>query len=332
MNWNAFDLNLLVVFDAVAHERSLTRAGRRLGMSQPAVSHALARLRVMLKDELFVRTPEGMLPTARAERIAGPARNALRDLQVTLESPEFDASRSSRRFTIAANTYAAHAVIPAFARRLAIEAPSVVLEVRPIGTQHVLDHLDDGGAELALNTLTEGGDRFKCVGLLDDDYVAILSDDNPASVEPVLSIERFAALPHIGVSSGCDMSFIDEALAGRGLARVVSAIVPLNSLIMMLIGSGAVAVVPRRVAADVTAVLPLVTRALPFPSSRVELSMIWHRRLDSDPAQRWLRGTLRATVNENGLTRPSVVPPWRRSRRPGAPISPERPISPVVSI
>jgi DNA-binding transcriptional LysR family regulator len=95
------------------------------------VSHALARLRAMLKDELFVRTPEGMLPTARAGRMAGPARNALRDLRVTLESPEFGASLSSRRFTIAANTYAAHAVIPAFARRLETLAPSVILEARP---------------------------------------------------------------------------------------------------------------------------------------------------------------------------------------------------------
>jgi DNA-binding transcriptional LysR family regulator len=299
MNRNAIDLNLLVVFDAVVHEKSLTRAGLRLGMSQPAVSHALARLRVILKDELFVRTPEGMLPTARAERMAGPARNALRDLWLTLEPTEFDATRSSRRFTIAANTYAAHAVIPAFARRLAVRAPLVVLEVRPIG-RHVLDHLDSGGVELALNTLTDGGDRFKCVGLLDDEYVAILSGDNPAANEPALSIERFAALPHFAINSGADdMRFVDEALADRGLARVVSATVPLNSLIMMLINSGALAVVPRRVAADVTAVLPLIMRSLPFPSSRVALSMIWHRRVDNDPAQKWLRGTLRAAVNCN---------------------------------
>jgi DNA-binding transcriptional LysR family regulator len=299
MSRNAIDLNLLVVFDAVAHEKSLTRAGLRLGMSQPAVSHALARLRVMLKDELFVRTPEGMLPTARAERMVGPARDALRDLRITLESTEFDATRSSRRFTIAANTYATHAVIPALARQLATRAPAVVLDVRPIG-RHMLDHLDSGGIELALNTLTEGGDRFKCVGLLDDDYVAILSGDNPASAEPELSVERFAALPHLAINSGCDeMRFIDDALIGRGLARVVSATVPLHSLIMMLINSSALAVVPRRVAADVTAVLPLIMRPLPFPSSRVALSMIWHRRLDNDPAQRWLRETLRTAVNGN---------------------------------
>ena len=300
MNWNRFDLNLLVVFDAVAHEKSLTRAGQRRRMSQPAVSRALARLRVMLKDELFVRTPEGMLPTARAERIVGPARDALRDLHVTLKSPEFDVSQSSRRFTIAANTYAAHAVIPGFARHLAVHAPAVVLEVRPIGTRRVFDHLDDGSIELALDTLSEGGDRFKCAGLLDDDYVAVLSGDNPACGEAALTIERFANLPHIAISSGRDdMNFIDEALAGRGLARVVSAMVPLHSLIMLLINSGALAIMPRRIAADVTAVLPLIMRPLPFPSSRVALSMIWHRRLDNDPAHRWLRGALRTAVKES---------------------------------
>src|SRR6201998_4038733 len=81
MNWGAFDLNLLVVFDAVMQERSVTRAGSRIGLSQPAVSHALNRLRYMLKDQLFVRTPEGMVPTPRAEQLADPLRRALNDMQ-----------------------------------------------------------------------------------------------------------------------------------------------------------------------------------------------------------------------------------------------------------
>src|SRR5260370_12929074 len=138
MTWNAFDLNLLVIFDAVIQEKTLTRAGQRLGMSQPAVSHALARLRHMLKDELFVRTPEGMRPTPRAERMVEPVRAALQELQLTLEADEFDASQASRSFTIAANNYAARAVVPALFRRVAMLAPSVVLEVRPIGMQHLL--------------------------------------------------------------------------------------------------------------------------------------------------------------------------------------------------
>ncbi|HEX3573174.1 MAG TPA: LysR family transcriptional regulator [Rhodopila sp.] len=297
MAWNAFDLNLLVVFDAVEQDRNLTRAGTRLGMSQPAVSHALARLRHLLKDELFVRTPSGMRPTPRAERMVGPIRAALQELQVTLEADEFDAADASNTFTIAANNYAARAVVPALAHRVSQLAPSVVLDVRPIGMLHVLDQLDGGGVQLALTSLTEGGDRFKCVGLLEDEYVVLLGDRHPVANLPDLSIERFAALPHIAItSSGDDTNFIDDALADHGLTRFIPAKVPLHALIPVLINSGALAVMPRRAAADLMAFCPVVMRPLPFPSPRVGLSMIWHRRLDNHPAHRWLRGTLRTAV------------------------------------
>jgi DNA-binding transcriptional LysR family regulator len=227
----------------------------------------------------------------------GPVRTALRELQVTLESDEFDASRASNTFTIAANNYAARAVIPAFARRVAQLAPSVALEVRPIGMVHVLDQLDSGGAQLALTALAEGGDRFKCVGLLEDDYVVILSSDHPAAEDPDLSIARFAALPHIGItSSGDDTHFVDDSLAEQGLTRLVPIKVPLHSLMAVLVGSQALAVMPRRVAAGLVRIYPLTTRPLPFPSPRVGLSMIWHRRMDNHSAHRWLRSTMRASV------------------------------------
>src|ERR1019366_9524786 len=196
MNWNTFDLNLLVVFDAVMQEKNLTRTGQRLGLTQSAVSHALSRLRHMLNDELFVRSPEGMLPTPRAERMAGPIHQALQDLRIVLEADEFEPSQASRRFTIAANNYAARAVIPAFVRCVAMLAPSVVIEVRPIGLLNTLDQLDAGTVELVLDTVGEGAERFKCVGLLEDDYVAILSADHPVAGEPALSMEHVKDLPH----------------------------------------------------------------------------------------------------------------------------------------
>src|ERR1700680_3096028 len=101
MNWGAFDLNLLIVFDAVMQERSVTRAGGGIGLSQPAMSHALNRLRHMLKDELFVRTPEGMAPTPRAEALALPLRNALSEMQLALEPTKFDPAAADRRFALA---------------------------------------------------------------------------------------------------------------------------------------------------------------------------------------------------------------------------------------
>src|SRR5260221_14782555 len=96
MNWGAFDLNLLIVFDAVMQERSVTRAGQRVGLSQPAMSHALSRLRHMLKDELFIRAPEGMVPTPRAEALAQPLRHALSEMQLALAPAAFDPAASDR--------------------------------------------------------------------------------------------------------------------------------------------------------------------------------------------------------------------------------------------
>ncbi|HUN40447.1 MAG TPA: LysR family transcriptional regulator [Acetobacteraceae bacterium] len=297
MNWNTFDLNLLVVFDAVMQERNLTRAGQKLGLSQSAVSHALARLRQMLNDELFVRSTDGMLPTPRAERISGPIHEALQGVRVTLESDEFDAAQAERTFTIAANNYAALAVVPGLVHRVAKLAPAAVLEVRPIGMAPVLDQLDRGTVELALSTLIDGGERFKCAGLLVDEFVALLSNDLAVAEDTEFSVEQFAQVPQIAVTSSDDNTeFVDEALAGYGLSRQIVTKVPLHSLWPVLMGSGALAVVPRRVAADAVAFRPLTMRPLPFQSPPVSLSMIWHRRLDHDPAHRWLRATLRASV------------------------------------
>jgi DNA-binding transcriptional LysR family regulator len=299
-NWNTFDLNLLVVFDTVMQEKNLTRTGQRLGLTQSAVSHAVARLRQMLNDELFVRTPEGMLPTPRAERMFGPIHQALMDMRVTLEADAFDPSQASRTFTIAANNYAARAVIPGFVRHVATLAPAVVVEVRPVGMLHALDQLDAGAVELVLDTLTDGGERFKCVGLLEDDYVAILSGDHPQASEPTLSVEHIAALPHITItSSHDDTRFVEDALAEHGLVRRVWTRVPLHSVLSVLTGSKALAIVPRRVAASFIAPSPLVVRPLPFLSPRVSLAMMWHRRLDHDAAHVWLRAALRASVKES---------------------------------
>jgi DNA-binding transcriptional LysR family regulator len=116
----------------------------------------------------------------------------------------------------------------------------------------------------------------------------------------MLSIEHIGGLPHITItSSGDDTQFVDDALAEHGLARHVWARVPLHSLLSVLVGSRALAVVPRRVAADFMTTSPLIIRPLPFVSPRVSLSMIWHRRLDHHAAHRWLRATLRASVKES---------------------------------
>ncbi len=296
-NWGTVDLNLLIVFDAVMQERNLTRAGKRLGLSQPAASHALARLRQMLHDDLFIRTPDGMRPTPRAEQMAQPVREALRELRITLEPEAFEPASSTREFSLAVNNYAARAIVPALARIVGNLAPRVSLDINPIGMRDVFDHLDAGGMDVALTTLVDGGEQFKCVRVMDDDFVALLDGSHPAAEGAVIPAERLADIPHIAITStGDDTSFIDDALEQRGLARTIATRVPFLSVVLMLVGSDRLAVVPRRVAEDLARICPLVARELPFPSPRIVLSMIWHRRLDNHAAHRWLRDMVKASV------------------------------------
>src|SRR5258706_3958378 len=130
----AIDLNLLVVFDAVMQERNVTRAGHRLGLSQPAMSHALTRLRHMLKDQLFVRSPAGMMPTPRAEELATPIRIALDGLQQSLEPGQFEPSKATATFRSAVDNYAAIVLVAQIAAHVARVAPGVPLDFRPSGT------------------------------------------------------------------------------------------------------------------------------------------------------------------------------------------------------
>jgi DNA-binding transcriptional LysR family regulator len=146
MNWRNLDLNLLVVFNAVAQERSATRAAAKLNMTQPAISHALNRLRSALRDDLFVRTPEGMEPTPHAEWLIGPVRAALESLHSALDSAAaFDPATTEHDFAIALDNRGALVLAPPVAAAVAAEAPGVTLDMRPSGTLDLAERLDRGG-------------------------------------------------------------------------------------------------------------------------------------------------------------------------------------------
>ena len=181
MNWGTFDLNLLIVFDAVMQERSVTRAGGRIGLSQPAVSHALGRLRHMLKDELFIRTPDGMIPTPRAEQLAEPLRRALNDMQLALEPETFVATEASRQFVIALNNYAAVVLAPPLLMAVTVGAPGIRLDLRPSGLRDMPTLLDRGELDLAIGTYDDVGERFAGAPLLDDTFLVAMRHDHPAA-------------------------------------------------------------------------------------------------------------------------------------------------------
>jgi len=289
MNWGAFDLNLLIVFDAVMQERNVTRAGQKVGLSQPAMSHALNRLRYMLKDQLFIRTPEGMVPTARAEQLAGPLRRALSEMRLALEPEIFVPQQADWRFTIAVNNYAAVAVSPTLIAAAAEVAPSVQLDLRPSGTLRIVDLLDRGELDLAIGSFADPGERSALAPLLDDRFVLAMRRDHPA--EPgKLTANAIAALAYLEISSNHeDTSFIDDWLVGHGLARRIAHRAPYLSMARILSKSDLVAILCRRIAEAFMRIDKLQIRELPCPSPRVAIGMLWHRRLENQPAHKWLR-------------------------------------------
>ena len=295
MNWGAFDLNLLIVFDAVMQERSVTRAGGRVGLSQPAVSHALGRLRHMLKDELFVRTPEGMVPTPRAEQLAGPLRRALNDMQIALEPETFVPEKASRQFEIAVNNYAAVLLAPGLLTRVASAAPGVRLDLRPSGTRDVPAMLDRGELDLAVGTFDEAGERFAAAPLLEDTFVLAMRPGHPALARP-LSPDDLAALRYLDISSGSEDAVLDEWLGSRGLSRNIAHCAPRLSAAATLAATDMAVVLSRRLAEAWVHLYGLSVCPLPFASPVVPTGMLWHRRFDNQPAHRWLRSLVLETA------------------------------------
>ena len=302
MNWSAYDLNLLVVFDALTRERSVTRAGARIGLSQPAMSHALARLRYMLKDDLFVRTPTGMAPTLRAEELALPVRQALEAIERAFEAPGFDPALAVREFAIALDNRTALALAAPLVVELA-RAPGIKLRIRPGGTLDIAGLLDRGELDLAVvgDARRASGERFGSRRLFDDAFVLIMRADHPARDEGP-SLAWVAGLQHLDISSsGDDLRFLDDALTAHGLARWVVLSAPYLSAPALLTQSDMVAVVGQRVAAEFARVHPVAIRPLPhLPVARTvaaQAVMIWHRRSDGVPAHRWLRDLVVGVAN-----------------------------------
>ena len=286
----ALDLNLLVVFDAIMRDRSVTRAGQRLGLSQPAMSHALTRLRHMLKDELFVRSPNGMVPTPRAAELATPIRIALDGLQQSLEPVQFDPSKATATFRIAVDNYAAIVLVAPIAAHVAKIAPGVKLDFRPSGTLNVLEQLDRSELHLAMGPSGVPGERFSRRRLLQDQFVVVHRKGHPAAKAQEFSTEKLTALPQLEISSAqFGPDFVDSG-PGRSKAAAKPAMrAPFLSAAQILATSDLVSVLPLNVAKGMTRSHHLVFRRLSRPPKPIEAAMIWLRRLDNQPAHAWLR-------------------------------------------
>ena len=284
----SIDLNLLTVFDAVMRERSTTRAGKRLGMSQPAVSHALGRLRHMLKDELFVRGPQGMMPTPRAEQLAVPIRAAMDGLQEALEPEEFAPAKATQSFKIAVDNYTAIVLVAPIAVKVARLAPGIRLDFRPSGTLNVLDSLDRSELHLAIGPFDTTAERFTRKRLVQDEFCVVMRRGHTLSRENEISKEILARAAHLEISSAQFGSDADPIKPNqRALVRA-----PILSAARILETSDLVTILPLKVALELTRGRDLAYRRLARALKPIETSMVWLRRLDNQAAHAWLRNEI----------------------------------------
>lgn len=290
----AIDLNLLVALDALLVERNVTRAAARIGITQPAMSHALMRLRRLLGDPLFVRTPREMVPTARAEKLAIPLRRALSDIQEALRSDAaFDPSKAERTFTMSMGDFASLVILPDFAARLREVAPKV--DLRVIAEEMPWSRaLDDGTADLAIAVSVHGApSNIRTRKLFSERFVCVMRRDHPAARRP-LTLDRFVNLTHALIApGGRAWGIVDDALAERGLRRRIGLTIPHFLVAPFVIASSDfVITLPERVARRFAAAVPLRIVPTPIAIPGFSMHLAWHERLQREPAYVWLRRTL----------------------------------------
>ena len=294
MNLRIVDLNLLVAHDTMLNERHITRAANRLGLSQPAVSNALGRLRHIFNDELLVRSGNGMQLTPRAEELKQAIQPLLRQIERVFDTDtSFDASRSSRTFVIRLSDLLEFLLLPALLDNLRHEAPGIALDVLHLPPTGTVDALERDEIDLAISMGLEPTSAIRSEVVFRDRMVCLMRKSHPLAREE-LTREAFLAQRHLKTSmSPADLRFVDDVLAREGLERNVGLNVP-HWLIVprVLARSELVAVVPQRFAAAVAG-RSLVLRELSFASGSFEWTLYWHRRHEGSRANGWLRDAIR---------------------------------------
>lgn len=302
MSFRNLDLNLLRVFDAVMAERNLTRAAERLAMTQPAVSHALKRLREALGEELFVRQAFGMKPTSRAEGLWPEVRQALDRLRAVLDPREYEPATEDATFQIAMADATAALVLPPLVADLEAQQARARVHVLPLTTRDPRSLLEQGEADFALGYFPQAVAALQSQGhlaairqhrLYESQYVCVMRRDHPLAQAP-LDLDTYCAAHHLLVSfSGRPHGFVDESLAALGRSRrIVLTVNQFFTAGRVVAHSDLLTVLPARFVSATGYQRDLIERPLPFALAPVHVDMLWHMRNEDRPPQRWLRERL----------------------------------------
>jgi len=294
------DLNLLPVFMALMEERSVTRAAHRLGITQPALSNALTRLRALLQDPLFIRERYGIAPTPKAEELAPSIAAALGTLDELVRGQQaFDPSKANQLITIAPNSYVEFVLAPAIVARLRERAPGIRLRLTPFGSDLAETGVMSGTTALVLGRLVDPPDNLVVQHLLDDGLACVVRADHP-TVDRKITKKQFEQLKHVNMlPPGRLRVGLFQALEREGLKRDVAvSVTHFLAIPEMVAATDYCATLPklicRRLASDARLkILPSPVDLGSFP-----VQMAWHVRYRNDPAHAWLRGLVAEVAKE----------------------------------
>lgn len=291
MNLSKVDLNLFIVFDAIYTEANLTRAGQIVGITQPAVSNALSRLRETFNDPLFVRTAQGMVPTPMAQNIIGPVRNALQLLRVSVqESRIFNPLQANKTFRISMTDLIEAVILPPLFQRLRRQAPAVQIESFLAKRRETTKELAAGRIDFAVDAPLNTDPQVRHVKLLEDRYVCAMRKGHPLAKDKI-SLDDYLSLTHIHISSRrSGLGLVDLALGKMGIQRKIA----LRSQHYLMASQ-----VMQQTDMAMTVPESFAHRhglhAVDLPVNDVpaqETHLYWHESTDQDPANRWMREQL----------------------------------------
>lgn len=300
-NLSSFDLNLLRVLDALLHEHSTVRAGERLGLSQPAVSAALGRLRLALGDKLFFRRGQGLEATEYALSLQVPLRETLDRIETLIQGPvAFDPATSEASFRISGSDFFAELLMPKLADRLQAEAPFIRAHLVDLVPDSYVETLERYDVDLALIPMVDLPDWIESQPVFRSTFSVIARKGHPrlerAGVLPgdVVPIDLFCDLGHVLFSpQGNRRAMGDAALAQVGRERHVVMTMPIFSGVYRAVaGSDLIALLPSPLAERVAPMAGLNIFQPPMPVPTARLAMIWHRRFSATPSHVWLRGLI----------------------------------------
>lgn len=301
MDFHGIDLNLLAAFDALMSERNVTRAATQVGVSQPAMSAALSRLRKLFGDPLFLRSAAGLLPTPRARELAEPISQALRQLEAALVSkPDFVPGEAKLTVNLGLSDYPAVVLLPALLEALAEQAPHISINVHAFSDRdQAVALLDAGAIDAAIGMPpTHPDGRILTLPVLRDEFVTIIASRHPAA-RGGMNMKTFLSLPHALASpEGQRHGLVDQMLAQQGYKRTLALTLPhMFALPGVVARTNMTATVMKRVALTSPAGRMLALFPPPVALPEIVFHLIWHRRSDGNPAQQWLRTLIESVAS-----------------------------------